>query len=103
MPDMVRIRREGMRWNLLKTLLWNRPYTMPEQRLVEVALTLYPDTTPQELRSELVYLEDRGLVKITRQANGAWFGDLTRDGVDVAEYTVDCEPGIARPPKFWAD
>lgn len=103
MSDMARIRREALRWNLLKTLDWNRPYTMPEQRIAEVALTLYPDTTPQELRRELVYLEDRELVKITRQANGAWFADLTREGIDVAEYTVDCEPGIARPVKFWAD
>ena len=28
------------------------------------------------------------------------FADLTRHGVDVAEYTVDCEPGIARPAKY---
>ena len=26
---------------------------------------------------------------------------LARHGVDVSEYTVDCEPGVARPAKYW--
>ena len=30
-----------------------------------------------------------------------WFADLTRLGVDLAEYTIDCQPGIARPDKYW--
>ena len=25
----------------------------------------------------------------------------SRYGVDIAEYTIDCEPGIARPAKYW--
>ena len=32
---------------------------------------------------------------------GRWFADLTRIGVDLAEYTIPCEPGIARPEKYW--
>ena len=32
---------------------------------------------------------------------GRWFADLTRFGTDVAEYTIDCDPGIARPQKYW--
>ena len=34
---------------------------------------------------------------------GAWFADLTRHGIDLAEYTVDCDPGISRPTRFWED
>lgn len=101
MSDMARIRREALRWNILKTLDWNRPYTLPEQRLAEVVLTLYPDSTAQEMRRELDYLEGRELVKITRQPSGAWYIDLTRTGIDVAEYTVECDAGIGRPIKFW--
>jgi hypothetical protein len=26
---------------------------------------------------------------------------LTRIGIDVVEYTVECDPGIARPKKYW--
>ena len=33
--------------------------------------------------------------------SGPWHAELTRYGVDVAEYTIDCEPGIARPAKYW--
>jgi len=36
-----------------------------------------------------------------REASPAWFGKLTREGVDVVEYTVLCDPGIARPRKYW--
>ena len=36
------------------------------------------------------------------EKSAAWFADLTRYGVDVAEYTVDCQPGVARPAKYWA-
>ena len=30
-----------------------------------------------------------------------WFADLTHLGVDIAEYTIDCQAGIARPEKYW--
>ena len=43
----------------------------------------------------------RELVTLDKQPSGRWFAVLTRHGVDVAEYTVDCEPGIARPAKYW--
>ena len=61
----------------------------------------YPDATPLELRRELDYLSDRDLVKLEKRPDGKWFADLTRYGTDVAEYTIDCEPGIARPVKYW--
>ncbi len=57
--------------------------------------------TQHELRRELDYLEERGLVKLRNQNTGVWFGELTRDGIDVVEYTVECDPGIARPQKYW--
>jgi len=101
MADWLKIRRESLRWNLLNTLHYNRPYSMPEQRLLEVAIALYPDSTPTEIRRELSYLADRALLSLVRQPSGTWFADLTRDGVDVCDYTVDCDPGIARPVKYW--
>ena len=102
MADPLKIRRESLRWNLLNTLNYHRPYSMHEQRLLEVALVLYPDATPAELRRELHYLEGRALLSLTRQPSGTWFADLTRAGVDLCDYTVDCDPGIARPVKYWS-
>ena len=46
-------------------------------------------------------LSDRRLIDLTKQPAGMWFADLTRLGVDLAEYTIDCQPGIARPDKYW--
>ena len=67
-----------------------------------VARAEFPDMSPDELRRELDYLRDRGLVTIKTPPDGsAWRCDLTRYGIDVAEYTVDVEPGIARPEKYW--
>lgn len=101
MTDHARARREGMRWNLLNCLDKARPYTTSEVFLVDVMRGIYPDATPMEVRRELDYLHDRQLIVLTKQPSGAWFADLARFGVDLVEYSVDCDPGIARPPKFW--
>ncbi len=103
MVDHSKVRRESMRWNLLNTLNKARPYTSNEQFLLEVMRAIYPDATALEIRRELDYLGDRDLVDLNKTPAGAWFADLTRYGVDIAEYTIDCDPGIARPVKYWAE
>lgn len=103
MVDHSKVRRESMRWNLLNTLNKARPYTSNEQFLLEVMRAIYPDATALEIRCELDYLGDRDLVDLNKTPAGAWFADLTRYGVDIAEYTIDCDPGIARPVKYWAE
>ena len=94
-------RREGMRWHLINTLNKARPYTSSEMFLLDVMRGIYPDATALELRQQLDYLKDRRLVELVKQPSGMWFADLNRLGVDIAEYTIDCEAGIARPPKYW--
>ena len=99
--DQQKVRREGMRWNILNTLDKARPYTTNESFLGDVLRAIYPDATPDEVRKNLDYLADRKLVDLKKEPSGTWFADLTRYGVDIAEYTVDCQPGIARPVKYW--
>lgn len=94
-------RREGMRWHLINTLNKARPYTSSEVFLLDVMRGIYPDATAIELRQQLDYLKDRRLLVLTKQPSGMWFADLNRLGVDIAEYTIECEAGIARPPKYW--
>lgn len=94
-------RREGMRWHLINTLNKARPYTSSEVFLLDVMRGIYPDATALELRQQLEYLSDRRLIDLAKQPAGMWFADLTRLGVDLAEYTIDCQPGIARPDKYW--
>ncbi|XXQ69030.1 hypothetical protein ACKLNO_03995 [Neisseriaceae bacterium B1] len=94
-------RREGMRWHLINTLNKARPYTSSEVFLLDVMRGIYPDVTALELRQQLEYLQDRKLVDLNKQPSGMWFADLNRLGVDIAEYTIDCQAGIARPEKYW--
>ena len=94
-------RREGMRWHLINTLNKARPYTSSEVFLLDVMRGIYPDATALELRQQLDYLADRKMVELNKQPSGMWFADLTSLGVDIAEYTVECYPGIARPEKYW--
>lgn len=98
---MEKIRREGMRWNLLNALHKARPYTTHEQFLREVMASIYPNVTALEIRQQLEYLADRKLVDIDKQPHGVWYADINRLGVDIVEYTIDCQAGIARPEKYW--
>ena len=99
--DTARVRREALRWLILLTLNNARPIGAYEGPILSVAQSEYPDATAHELRRELDYLHDRELVLLRKEPSGRWFADLTRIGVDLAEYTIDCEPGIARPVKYW--
>lgn len=99
--DQARIRREALRWLILLTLNNARPIGAFEGPILSVAQSEYPDATPLELRRELDYLAGRQLVRVDKHPSGRWFADLTRFGTDIAEYTLACEPGIARPAKYW--
>ncbi|EGY52043.1 hypothetical protein [Neisseria shayeganii] len=98
---MAKARREGMRWNIINTLNKARPHTAPETLLLDIMNAIYPQTTALELRQQLDYLADRKLIDLSKTPHGLWFADLTSLGVDIAEYTVECRPGIARPEKVW--
>ncbi|OQS39049.1 hypothetical protein [Chromobacterium haemolyticum] len=100
--DIEKVRRESMRWQVLLVLNNARPMGAYEELILSVVQALYPDATPHELRRQLDYLEDRCMVKLEREPGGRWHADLTRLGVDLAEYTVDCQPGIGRPEKYWS-
>ncbi len=101
LPDIAKVRRESLRWLILLTLNNARPMGAQESPILAVAQSVYPDATPLELRRELNYLHDRDLVALVRSPSGPWHAELTRFGVDLAEYTIPCEPGIARPEKYW--
>lgn len=90
-----------MRWYMLVALNHARPIGAYEELVLATIQGIYPDVTARELRLELDYLEARKLVELKKGPDGRWFADLTRLGVDIAEYTLDCEPGIARPVKDW--
>lgn len=101
MIDHTKVRREAMRWYLLLTLYNAQPVGCYEEVLHSTISAIFPDVTALEIRREINYLETRELIDIHKEASGRWFSQLSRTGIDIAEYTVDCEPGIARPIKTW--
>lgn len=99
--DPAKVRRESLRWYILLTLNTSRPVDPHEAVVLSTIQGIFPDATSMELRRELDYLADRKLVTLKKQPVGVWICGLTYYGVDIAEYTVDCDPGIARPEKYW--
>lgn len=98
--DPVKTRREFLRWVILLGLYNAMPVGAWEEVLLSIAQGVYPDATKHEVRVTLEYLSDRELLVLLKKPDGRWFADLTRHGTDVVEYTVDVEPGIARPEKL---
>lgn len=82
------------RWMTLLTLNNARPVGTSEELLLAIIQAVYPDATMLEMRRELDYLADRALVGLRKEPSGHWFAGISRDGTDVVEYTLDCNPGI---------
>lgn len=94
----VRLERaRTMRWLLLVTLNVSRPVGMYADAMRPIIAATYPDVTEQEVRRELDYLAARELVELRQEPHGAWYAKLDRHGIDIVEYSIDCEPGISRP------
>lgn len=101
-PDFEKARREILRWRILQALNSAQPFGADEGTVQMAIQPLIPDLTQREMRVQLDYLRERELVHISGQGTQPqWFCKLDRYGIDVVEYTVDCDAGIARPPKYW--
>lgn len=91
--------REYVRWVILQTLHIAAPVGATESMLRSVVAAEVP-CTEQQIRQQLDYLESRRLISITgRDTAKPWRAEIERYGVDLVEYTVACEPGIARPTR----
>jgi len=97
--DLEKAQREEARWRILKGLDVGRPYPVGEGILLRLLADISLPISPAGLRRELGYLQGRDLVKLTQPPTGQWLAELTRIGIDLVEYTVDCDPGIARPAR----
>jgi hypothetical protein len=93
--------KEVLRWRIMQTLNVGRPYPVGEDTILATVAGDDMPITPLDLRREMDYLEDRKLVNLSGKNTPIWAAELTHYGVDVVEYTLECHPGIARPPKYW--
>ncbi len=100
--DLEKARREELRWLILRALYAARPIGTTETIIKNAIEPVMLDITLLEIRRELDYLEDRELLAVERsRAVPVWSAKINRLGVDLVEYTVPCDPGIARPEKWW--
>ena len=99
--DNEKPRRETIRWMALDVMNHGRPYPVAEPLILSAIQGVPVQCTALELRRELDYLEHRGLAIVKKPEGAPWLAELTRHGVDVVEYPVECDPGIARPKKYW--
>lgn len=99
--DHARVRREYLRWVLMLTLNNARPMGCHDSTALATVQGVYADATKLEVRRELDYLAERELITLDKLPDGRWIAKLNRLGVDLVEYTIECEPGIARPEKYW--
>jgi predicted ArsR family transcriptional regulator len=99
--DIEKARREELRWLILRTLYAAQPVGTSENVIRNAIEPLMLDITAHEIRRELDYLAERGLVIVTQRDALIWMAKINDHGVDVVEYTVECHPGIARPKKYW--
>ncbi|WP_238544043.1 hypothetical protein [Acidovorax sp. KKS102] len=94
---MAKTRREDMRWHLLSAINLSRPAGIYTEPLLAIVRAVYPDATHQEVRVNLDYLEEREMVRISKDPVDRWTVDLTRTGIDFVEYNIDAQPGVSRP------
>jgi len=97
--DLHQKRKEEARWRILRVLDAGRPIGASEHIIWQVLNGVKIPFSPNELRRELDYLRECELIEIDGEDTGTWYAKLTRAGIDVVEYTVPVQPGIARPPK----
>lgn len=100
--DAAKQRREFGRWVLMLALYNAKPIGAWEELLLSVMQGMWADASRREVQLALDYLADRKLIDLEKNqgTHKRWFADLNRCGVDVVEYTVQCDPGIARPEKY---
>ncbi len=101
--DEERILRETARWYILVCVNAGRPHPVAEPLILSTLQGIPLQVSARDLRRELDYLEDRGLLTLARNEAAPWSAEITRDGVDLVEYTTPLQPGIARPKKYWHD
>jgi len=99
--DLEKARREELRWMILQSLYAAQPVGASEAIIRNAIDPCIPDLTIIELRRELDYLADRGLLTISERDRPIWFAKINWHGVQIVEYNDDCLPGIARPKVWW--
>jgi len=99
--DLEQRLREEARWRILRVVDAGRPVAVCEQIVWRVLTDIKLGLSLNQVRRELSYLRDLGLLELEGEDSDIWFAKLTALGVDVVEYTAKAPAGVARPRKYW--
>ena len=103
-PDRLELAKlESGRWEVLRVLHVGGRIGATEEMILATLRAMWIGINREWVRDQLDYLESRKLVDVERHQIKSWRAKLTRYGVDLATYVIDCEPGIDRPDKYWGD
>jgi hypothetical protein len=97
--DFERAQREECRWRILRAIHMSSPVALAETVIWRAVAGSELPFTPRDIRRELHFLEKSKLLTISGQQRDYWTCELTADGINVVEYTVDAPAGITRPPQ----
>lgn len=100
MIDLEKAKREELRWMILRALYAAEPMGTSESIIKNAIEPVMLDVTLMEVRRQLDYLSERKLITVEHRDGPVWTAKIGRYGIDVVEYTIDCDPGIARPNKW---
>jgi hypothetical protein len=96
--ELEQLQREDARWKMLRVIDAGRPVGVNESIVRRVLTDLSLPFSQADLRRELAYLRDLGLIEIG-EVDGEQFAKATAAGVAVIEYTASAPAGVARPAK----
>ena len=96
--EIEQLQREDARWKMLRVIDAGRPVGVNESIVRRVLSDLSLPFSQADLRRELAYLRDLGLIEIG-EVDGEQFAKATAASVAVVEYTAPAPAGIARPAK----
>ena len=91
--------RRNIRWYILKIADLGRRHGVAETTVLRALTDSHLSPSPNEVRDEMVYLEDCGFLKLDRDGP-QWGARITATGMDVVNYDADCPKGIGRPPLY---
>ncbi len=98
-PNVSRAESEELRWIVLITLNTARPQGCNEHIIRRTANDVRLPITSHQVRTEMDYLSDLGLITLDRSQQ-LWFGKILPKGVDVVTYRAECPAGISRPSEW---
>lgn len=98
--DLEQKQREEARWRILRVVDAGGAVPVSEHVIWRVLDDINISLSLNQVRRELGYLSDLGLLELSGLESDIWFAKLTAGGVDVIEYTAKAPAGVARPRKY---